>query len=64
MTRYTTNTHGFRFYIERAKDFDDDGRTIDGSGFFAGLVEGNDELSGVWFPTEYAAQVAIAEFRG
>lgn len=63
MTEYTTNTHGIRFYIERAKDFDDDGRMIDGRGWFAGLVVGNDELSGVWFETRDHALAAVADYR-
>ena len=64
MTRYITNSHGVKFYIEKAKDFDDDGRSIEGKGWFAGLVVGRDEIGGVWFETECAALTAVAEHRG
>tara|TARA_B000000460_G_scaffold248191_1_gene225072 strand:+ start:13585 stop:13779 length:195 start_codon:yes stop_codon:yes gene_type:complete len=64
MTAYTTNQHGIRFYIETAMDFADDGRVIEGRGVFAGLVQGNDELGGVWFADEHSARAAIAEYRG
>lgn len=63
MTEYTTNQHGIRFYIERAADFDDAGRFIDGRGWFAGLVVGEDELSGVWFESRYQALASIADYR-
>lgn len=63
MTAYTTNQHGFRFYIERAGDFDDAGRAIEGRGWFAGLVVGKDELGGVWFETREAALDAIHDYR-
>jgi len=62
-TEYTTNRHGTRFYIERAADFDDAGRPTDGRGWFAGLVVGNDELSGVWFETRDAAFAAISNYQ-
>lgn len=63
MTEHKTNARGIRFYIERAKDFADDGRMIDGRGWFAGLVAGNDELSGVWFETRTEALLAVADYR-
>lgn len=63
MTNYTTNAHGVLFYIERAKDFDDAGRMIDGRGWFAGLVVGNDELPGVWFETRDEAIAAVANYK-
>lgn len=62
-TEYITNSYGTRFYIERAADFDDEGRPTSGRGWFAGLVVGKDELSGVWFETRDAALAAIADYR-
>lgn len=62
-TEYKTNQHGFRFYIERAGDFDDNGHPIEGRGWFAGLVVGRDELSGIWFATRDEALAAIADYR-
>lgn len=59
-----TNAAGIKFYLERAKDFDDAGRMINGSGWFAGLIRGRDDLSGVWFETREAALDAISSFRG
>jgi hypothetical protein len=63
-TEYITNAHDVRFYIERAGDFDDNGRFIWGRGWFAGLVVGNDELSGVWFDTRNQALSAISNYQG
>lgn len=61
---YIRNTYGVRFYIERASDFDDAGRVVPGKGWFAGIVAGKDELSGVWFETRDDALDAIAGYRG
>lgn len=63
-TTYTTNQHGIRFYIEPSMDVADDGRFVEGNGVFAGLVQGNDELPGVWFQDESAAREAIHAWRG
>lgn len=57
-----TNRHNVRFYVERACDFDDAGRVIAGRGWFAGLIRGRDDLSGVWFETKEAALDAIADY--
>lgn len=63
-TEYKTNSHGIRFYIERAVDFDDEGRSVAGRGWFAGLVVGKDELGGVWFETRREALDAVAAYKG
>lgn len=60
---YKTNTQGIKFYIEQAADFDDAGRSIAGRGWFAGLVQGKDELGGVWFETREQALNAIAAYK-
>lgn len=62
MTKYITTANGIRFYIERARDFDDAGRMVDGRGWFAGLVVGKDQLSGSWFETYDGALAAIADY--
>ena len=64
MTKYVTNAHGIKFYIEGASDVDDNGRFKRGKGWFAGLVKGSDELGGVWFETKDAALYAIRDWRG
>ena len=65
MTKRTeiTNAHGHRFYIERGKDFDDAGRMVDGKGWFAGIINGRHDFSGVWFETREAALDAIADYK-
>jgi len=63
-TEYKTNAHGIKFYVEQSADFDDDGRTIAGRGWFAGLVQGGDELGGIWFETREKALDAIASYSG
>jgi hypothetical protein len=64
MTKYFTNPRGIRFYVEEARDFDETGRNIKGRGFFAGLVQGNCDLGGVWFPTYEAAFSAGMNYGG
>ena len=64
MTTYITNQHGIRLYLEGSSDFTDLGHFTKGKGWFAGLVVGNDELSGVWFPTKDAAMTSIQAWRG
>lgn len=59
----TTNRHNVRFYIEQACDFDDDGRIVAGRGWYAGLIAGRDDMSGVWFETKEQAMDAIADYR-
>ena len=59
-----TNANGFRFYIERSKDFDAAGRMIDGNGWFAGLIDGRHDLSGAWFETRDSALDAITKYEG
>lgn len=63
-TEYKTNAHGIQFYLEQAADFDDDGRCVAGRGWFAGLVQGKDELGGVWFEAREQALDAIASYTG
>lgn len=60
--RHITNKYGHKFYIEQAADFADDGRMVAGNGWFAGLVQDNAALSGVWFATKEAALNAIADY--
>lgn len=57
-----TNAHGIKFYIEQSADFDDAGRMVAGLGWYAGLVKGNDDMSGVFFGTRDQATDAIASF--
>lgn len=57
-----TNAHGIKFYIEQSADFDDAGRMVAGHGWYAGLVNGNDDMSGVFFETREQATDAIADF--
>ena len=64
MEKIVTNKHGNKFLIERGKDFDENGRFIDGNGWFASQVVGNDILSGIWFETEQAALNACADYKG
>ena len=59
MEKTGTNAKGTRWYIERAKDFDDSGRMVDGRGYFAGIIRGQCYESGVWFPTYAAAINAV-----
>lgn len=59
---FFTNAYGVKFYIEPAGDFDDLGRSVVGRGFFAGLVQGRDQLSGVFFETKDMALSAIARY--
>lgn len=63
-TTYITNAFGIRFYIEAARDFDDMGRNVEASGVYAGIIQGNCELSGVWFETREAALSAISTYGG
>ncbi len=58
-----TNPHGIKFYVEQSADFDDTGRMIAGRGWYAGLIEGKDMLSGVFFDTREAAIDAISKYR-
>lgn len=58
-----TNAHNVRFYLEQSADFDDAGRVIVGRGWYAGLIVGRADLSGVWFETKEAALDAISEYR-
>lgn len=62
-TEYKTNAHGIKFYVEQAADFDDAGRPIAGRGWFAGIVQGKDELGGVWFETREQAMDAIVDYK-
>lgn len=64
MTEYKTNQYGIEFYIERSKDFDNNGRVIDGRGWFAGLTKGREHLGGVWFETREQALDAIHRYEG
>ena len=57
-----TNAHGIKFYIEQRADFDDAGRMVAGRGWYAGLIKGNDDMSGVFFETRGQAADAIADF--
>ncbi len=63
-TQQITNPHGIKFYVEQSADFDDAGRMVAGRGWYAGLIEGNDMLGGVFFDTRDQAIDAINEHRG
>ena len=58
-----TNAHGIKFYIEQSADFDDAGRMVAGRGWYAGLIKGNDDMSGVFFDTRNQAFDAVAEYK-
>jgi hypothetical protein len=46
---------GFRFLIERGKNFADNGRMIDGLGWFASPMDGRGPKNGRWFETKEQA---------
>ena len=58
-----TNAHGMKFYIEQSADFDEAGRMAAGRGWYAGLVNGNDDMGGVFFDARDQALKAIAEYK-
>lgn len=62
-TQHIINAHGIKFYLEQSTDFADDGRMVAGRGWFAGLVQGDDHLGGVFFDARKQALDAIAEYR-
>lgn len=63
MTRIETQSpSGQAFYIEESKDFDNEGNMIVGRGFFAGIIQGDCDLSGVFFETIEEAKKAIGEY--
>lgn len=57
-----TNAHGIKFYIEQSADFDDAGRMVAGLGWYAGLVNGDDDMSGVFFETRDQAFGVVVEY--
>lgn len=57
-----TNANGIKFYIEQSADFDVAGLMVAGRGWYAGLVKGDDDMSGVFFETRDQATDAIADF--
>lgn len=59
-----TNAAGIKFYVERSKDFDDAGRMTDGRGWFAGIIDGNNDTGGIFFETRESALDAIASYGG
>ncbi len=71
MTEKRFSYYGTRFTVERAKDFTDNGRMVDGNGYHLNLVRvhemngyQHDDFSGLgWFHTEnmamnYASELA------
>lgn len=57
----TTSPSGQEFYIEQASDFNDKGEIVKGRGFFAGWIDGDCDLSGIFFETLDEAKAAIRD---
>lgn len=55
--------YGIKFEVERSKDFDDDGRMIDGNGYHLNLFVLPGETTGLgWFEHRHSALAYASEF--